>query len=99
MEEIVPIISKYGLGLVVFAYFMYMFTQQNKLMAKERDELKNRIVKLEADVNKNQKFIQDELMTVIKDNSKAFIEVTATIREQTVSYRDLCDKIGKIGKA
>lgn len=99
MEDIVPIISKYGLGLVVFAYFMYMFTQQNKLMAKERDELKNRIVKLEADVNKNQKFIQDELMTVIKDNSKAFIEVTATIREQTVSYRDLCDKIGKIGKA
>ena len=99
MEEIVPVISKYGLGLVVFAYFMYMFTQQNKLMAKERDELKNRIVKLEADVNKNQKFIQDELMTVIKDNSKAFIEVTATIREETVSYRDLCDKIGKIGKA
>lgn len=91
MEQFVKLCSEYGLGVLVFAYFMYMFSKQNTLMAVEREELKQRINKLESEVEKYTAFIQNELMEVLKENTKAFGEMSK-------SYKDLQDKIGRINR-
>lgn len=87
-------ITKFG----AFIVLVWLFIKQNKLMDTEREQLKGRIVVLESDVKSNNEYIRKELTDLLKENSKALLQMNETITEQTKSFRDLQDKIGKIGR-
>ena len=81
MDVILQLVKDYGLGLVVFAYFIYLFNKQNKLMETERGELKDRIVFLETKMNDLNEFIQTKLMDTIKKNDASYEKLSDSLAE------------------
>ena len=96
-EIIVDLMQKYGMGIVVFAYFLYLFNKQNKTLEADRDNLLARIVVLEDEEKKNHEFIKLELSSIIKAQTEVLLQVNATMLQQTKEYSKLCETVGKLG--
>lgn len=81
MDVILQLVKDYGLGLVVFAYFIYLFNKQNKVMEIERTELKDRIIFLESKMNDLNDFIQTKLMDTLKKNDASYEKLSDSIAD------------------
>lgn len=84
MDLVLQLIKDYGLGLVVFAYFIYLFNKQNKMIDIERTELKQRIVFLETKMNELNDFIQEKLMVTLEKNDKSYEKLSESIIDLTL---------------
>lgn len=87
MEVLVQLLKDYGLGLVVFAYFIYLFNKQNKTMEIERGELKERIVFLESQMIDLNLFIQTKLMETLNKNDASYAKLSESIDELSVKLK------------
>lgn len=89
MDWIVELVKEYGVGAGVIVYFLYRFNIQNKLMDKERGELKDRIVVLEKKEEEDTLYIRTELTNLLDGNRKALNQVNKTIEAQSIGFIEL----------
>lgn len=99
------IVKDYGVGVVLFCAFLYMFYKQSQIMAKEREELKERVLSLEHKVDADGMYIRDELTKLLRENISAFavvsthsVQVNQSLLEANKSFKDLEKVVGRIKK-
>jgi len=99
------IVKDYGIGIVLFCAFLYMFYKQSQTMAKEREELKERVLSLEHKVDADGMYIRDELTKLLRENISSYavvsshsVQVNASLLEANQSFKELQKTVGRIKK-
>lgn len=93
MEVIFELLKSQGVGVAAVAYLLWMFNGQNKKneaekealiqdAAREKEELRSRVKYLEE-------LVENKFLGLIEQNQRV-------IQDMTQSFRELCDKIGRM---